>query len=43
MLQVLQITSYGEDIADTKSPFEMTDDYGTGTVSSGNISSYKVL
>jgi len=29
---------YGEDIADTKSPFEMAVDYGTATVSSGNIS-----
>jgi len=29
---------YGEDIADTKSPFEMAVDYGTSTVSSGNIS-----
>lgn len=28
---------YGEDIADTKSPFEMAVDYGTGTVSSGNL------
>ncbi len=32
---------FGEDIADTKSPFEMADDYGTGTVSSGNISPTK--
>tara|TARA_R100000908_G_scaffold32521_1_gene14687 strand:+ start:621 stop:1259 length:639 start_codon:yes stop_codon:yes gene_type:complete len=29
---------YGEDIADTKSPFEMAVDYGTGTVSSGSLS-----
>jgi hypothetical protein len=29
---------YGEDIADTKSPFEMAVDYGTGTVSSGTLS-----
>ena len=28
---------YGEDIADTKSPFEMAVDYGTGTVSSGSL------
>ena len=28
---------YGEDIADTKSPFEMAVDYGTGTVSSGTL------
>ena len=28
---------FGEDIADTKYPFEMTDDYGTGKVYSGNI------
>ena len=30
--------TYGEDIADTKSPFEMAVDYGTATVSSGNLS-----
>jgi hypothetical protein len=30
--------TYGEDIADTKSPFEMAIDYGTATVSSGSIS-----
>ena len=29
---------YGEDIADTNSPYEMAVDYGTGTVSSGSIS-----
>lgn len=29
---------YGEDIADTKSPYEMAVDYGTGTVSSGTLS-----
>lgn len=29
---------YGEDIADTKSPFEMAVDYGADTVSSGSIS-----
>lgn len=28
---------YGEDIADTKSPYEMAVDYGTGTVSSGTL------
>ena len=28
---------YGEDIADTKSPYEMALDYGTGTVSSGTL------
>ena len=28
---------YGEDIADTNSPYEMAVDYGTGTVSSGNL------
>lgn len=29
--------TYGEDIADTKSPFEMALDYGTATISSGSI------
>jgi hypothetical protein len=29
---------YGEDISDTKSPFEMAVDYGTATVSSGSLS-----
>ena len=29
--------TYGEDISDTKSPFEMAIDYGSGTVSSGSI------
>ncbi len=28
---------FGEDIADTKSPFEMAQDYGSGTVSSGSM------
>lgn len=28
---------YGEDIADTNSPYEMAVDYGTGTVSSGTL------
>ena len=30
--------TYGEDVADTKSPFEMAIDYGSDTVSSGSIS-----
>ena len=29
--------TYGEDIADTKSPFEMALDYGTDTVSAGSL------
>jgi hypothetical protein len=28
---------YGEDIGDTKSPYEMAVDYGTGTVASGSL------
>jgi len=29
--------AYGEDIADTKSPYEMVVDYGTGIISSGSL------